>query len=374
MTTNKATGAAGVTAGVTGPIAPGSTIGILGGGQLGRMLAAAAAQLGYRTHVLAPDRESVAAQTASSLTRADYHNKVVLADFAAQCDVVTYEFENIATGPVEWLAARVPVHPSPKSLAVAQDRIAEKRFVEEVGGRPARWRAVADRAALDEAIAAIGTPAVLKTTRFGYDGKGQVRLSSPADADEAWEAIGGPAVLEAFVPFSHEFSIVLVRAADGTITSYPPPWNEHRDGILHRSTVPAPAIIAAQWTEAAALAGRIADALGHVGVLTCEFFAGADGPVFNEMAPRVHNSGHWTIEGAETSQFENHIRAICGLPLGPTTLTGDRVEMENLIGDEWLRWPDLIAQEGAHLHLYGKRETRAGRKMGHVTRLARTPR
>ncbi|PCG10121.1 5-(carboxyamino)imidazole ribonucleotide synthase [Sphingomonas ginsenosidimutans] len=350
---------------------PGSTIGILGGGQLGRMLASAAADLGYRTHVLAPDRESVAAQTASSLTRADYHNKVVLADFAAQCDVVTYEFENIDAAPVRWLADRVPVHPSPMSLEVAQDRVREKSFVEQVGGRPARWHAVATRADLDDAIAAIGCPAVLKTTRFGYDGKGQVRLSSPADADAAFEAIGAPAVLEAFVPFTHEFSIVLVRAADGTVTSYPPPWNEHRDAILHRSTLPAPAEIAAQWTEAAALTGRIADALGHVGVLTCEFFAGADGPVFNEMAPRVHNSGHWTIEGAATSQFANHIRAICGLPLGDTALIGTHVEMENLIGADWERWPALVAEPNAYLHLYGKRETRDGRKMGHVTRIAR---
>ncbi|WP_339346610.1 5-(carboxyamino)imidazole ribonucleotide synthase [uncultured Sphingomonas sp.] len=350
---------------------PGSTIGILGGGQLGRMLASAAADLGYRTHVLAPDRESVAAQTASSLTRADYHNKVVLADFAAQCDVVTYEFENIDAAPVRWLADRVPVHPSPMSLEVAQDRVREKSFVEQVGGRPARWHAVATRADLDDAIAAIGCPAVLKTTRFGYDGKGQMRLSSPADADAAFEAIGAPAVLEAFVPFTHEFSIVLVRGADGTVTSYPPPWNEHRDAILHRSTLPAPAEIAAQWTEAAALTGRIADALGHVGVLTCEFFAGADGPVFNEMAPRVHNSGHWTIEGAATSQFANHIRAICGLPLGDTALIGTHVEMENLIGADWGRWPALVAEPNAYLHLYGKRETRDGRKMGHVTRITR---
>ena len=350
---------------------PGSTIGILGGGQLGRMLASAAADLGYRTHVLAPDRESVAAQTASSLTRADYHNKVVLADFAAQCDVVTYEFENIDVGPVAWLADRVPVHPSPRSLEVAQDRIAEKRFVEEVGGRPARWAAVTSRAELDAALATIGTPAVMKTTRFGYDGKGQTRIASPAEADAAWEAIGAPAVLEAFVPFTHEFSIVLVRTTDGAMTSYPPPWNEHRDGILHRSTLPAPAEIAAQWTEAAALTGRIADALGHVGVLTCEFFASAEGPVFNEMAPRVHNSGHWTIEGAATSQFENHVRAICGLPLGDTKVVAERVEMENLVGDEWEKWPALIAEPDAHLHLYGKRETRAGRKMGHVTRLVR---
>lgn len=350
---------------------PGSTIGILGGGQLGRMIASAAADLGYRTHVLAPDRESVAAQTASSLTRADYHNKVVLADFAAQCDVVTYEFENIDAAPVRWLAERVPVYPSPMSLEVAQDRVREKSFVEQVGGRPARWHAIATRADLDDAIAAIGCPAVLKTTRFGYDGKGQMRLSSPADADAAFEAIGAPAVLEAFVPFTHEFSIVLVRGQDGTVTSYPPPWNEHRDAILHRSTLPAPAEIAAQWTEAAALTGRIADALGHVGVLTCEFFAGADGPVFNEMAPRVHNSGHWTIEGAATSQFANHVRAICGLPLGDTALIGTHVEMENLIGADWERWPDLVAEPNAYLHLYGKRETRAGRKMGHVTRITR---
>ena len=353
------------------PLAPGSTIGILGGGQLGRMIAAAAAQLGYRTHVLAPDRESVAAQTASSLTRADYHNRVVLGDFAAQCDVVTYEFENIDPDPLDWLAERVPVHPSPASLRVSQDRVAEKAFVEEIGGRPAPWRAVDDRAGLDAAIAAIGTPAILKTRRMGYDGKGQVRLAAADEAEAAWSAIHGAAVLEGHVAFEHEFSIVLVRDVDGRMVSYPPPWNEHVDGILWRSSLPAPAPVAAQWTEAAALAGRIADALDHVGVLTCEFFATADGPVFNEMAPRVHNSGHWTIEGAVTSQFENHVRAICGLPLGDTALTAAAIEMENLIGDDWERWPDLVAEAGAHLHLYGKREARPGRKMGHVTRLRR---
>lgn len=353
------------------PLPPGSTIGILGGGQLGRMIASAAAQLGYRTHVLAPDRESVAAQTASSLTRADYHNRIVLADFAAQCDVVTYEFENIAAEPVEWLADHVPVHPSPASLRVAQDRLAEKAFVADLGGTPARWAAVDSRGALDAALAEIGTPAVLKTTRMGYDGKGQARLMSAADADAAWEAVGGPAVLEAFVTFSHEFSILLVRDHHGNMVSYPPPWNEHTDGILARSSVPAPAPIAAHWTEAAALTGRVADALGHVGMLTCEFFATADGPVFNEMAPRVHNSGHWTIEGAVTSQFENHVRAICGLPLGDTGLTGRAVTMENLIGDAADRWSDVLAEPGAHLHLYGKRESRPGRKMGHITRVTR---
>jgi 5-(carboxyamino)imidazole ribonucleotide synthase len=348
---------------------PGATIGILGGGQLGRMLATAAGELGYRTHVLAPDRESVAAQSASSMTRADYHNRIVLADFANACDVVTYEFENIAIEPVEWLAERVPVHPHPRALRVAQERMAEKRFVEEVGGRPARWAPVDSLAALEAGIARIGTPAILKTARFGYDGKGQEKIAAPEEVAAAWESIGGPSVLEAFVPFSHEFSILVVRAQDGTTRRYDPPHNIHRDAILRTSTLPAPAEVLAQAEEATALALRIAERLDYVGVLACEFFVGADGPVFNEMAPRVHNSGHWTIEGAETSQFENHIRAICGLPLGSTALTGARVTMDNLIGDD--SWAHVLEEAGAHLHLYGKREVRAGRKMGHVTRVAR---
>jgi 5-(carboxyamino)imidazole ribonucleotide synthase len=350
-------------------ISPGGTIGILGGGQLGRMIAVAAAQLGYRTHVLAPDRDSVAAQTASSLTRADYHNRIVLADFAAACDVVTYEFENVALGPVEWLAARVPVHPGPQALRVAQERVAEKRFVEGVGGRPARWAPVDSRETLEAALAHVGTPAVLKTARFGYDGKGQVRLATPADADAAWDAIGGPAVLEAFVNFSHEFSILIARGQDGATVHYPPPHNAHRDAILRTSTVPAPTAVLAQAEEATELACRIAGALDYVGVLACEFFATADGPVFNEMAPRVHNSGHWTIEGAACSQFENHVRAICGLPLGSAALTGSAVTMENLIGDD--PWAPVLGEPGAHLHLYGKGDARPGRKMGHVTRVAR---
>ena len=350
-------------------LAPGSTIGILGGGQLGRMLAVAAAQLGYRTHVLAPEADSVAAQTAASLTRADYHNRIVLADFAAACDVVTYEFENIALGPVEWLAERVPVHPHPRALAAAQERIAEKRFVERVGGRPARWAAVDSRDSLTAALDHVGTPAVLKTARFGYDGKGQMRLHGPADADAAWEAIGGPAVLEAFVDFSHEFSILIARGQDGATVRYDPPQNVHVDAILRTSRVPAPQPILDQAEEATALACRIAAELDYVGVLACEFFATAAGPVFNEMAPRVHNSGHWTIEGSETSQFENHIRAICGLPLGSTALTGSAVALENLIGDD--AWQPALTEAGAHLHLYGKGAARPGRKMGHITRVRR---
>jgi 5-(carboxyamino)imidazole ribonucleotide synthase len=295
----------------------------------------------------------------------------VLDDLIGACDVVTYEFENIALEPVEYLASKLPVHPGPKSLLIAQDRANEKAFVGDLGGRTAPWAKVTSLDELRSAIARIGTPAILKTLRLGYDGKGQVRLNAAEEADAAWAAIGGrPAILEGFVRFSHEFSIILARAADGSMVSYPPPWNEHRDGILARSTLPAPAEIAAQWGEAAALTGRVAEALGHVGVLTCEFFVGEDGPVFNEMAPRVHNSGHWTIEGAVTSQFENHIRAICGLPLGDTGLTAQRVEMLNLIGDAAETAQSWLTERDAHLHLYGK-TVRPGRKMGHVTRLER---
>ena len=349
---------------------PGATIGIIGTGQLGRMIGVAAAQLGYRIHVYGPG-PGPANDVAAAFTRGAYDDTAQLAEFARQVDLVTYEFENIAAGPLAALGD-TPLHPNARALAVAQDRTEEKRFIERMGGRPAPWRDVPDRAALDAALAEIGTPAILKTARFGYDGKGQVRLASPADADAAWEAIGGqPAVLEGVVRFEHEFSILLARGRDGSTIGYPPPRNEHRDGILARSILPAPAGIARQWTEAAALAGRVAEALDYVGVLTLEFFASAEGPVFNEMAPRVHNSGHWTIEGAQTSQFENHVRAICGLPLGATGVTAQHVEMENLLGDAIDRWADILTEADAHLHLYGKDVARPGRKMGHVTRLKR---
>ena len=352
-------------------LAPGSTIGILGSGQLGRMLAVAAAQLGYRTHIYAPET-GPANDVAAGYTRGGYYDAEELAKFARSVDVVTYEFENVAAGPIEALAALVPVHPSPRSLSVGQHRAEEKAFVEALGARTAPWRRVESREDLDAAIAAIGCPAILKTATMGYDGKGQVRLASPADADAAWEAIAGaPAVLEGFVTFEHEFSIILIRGTDGGITSYPPPLNEHQDGLLARSSLPAPAPVASQWAEAAAIAGRVADALDHVGVLTLEFFCTAEGPMFNELAPRVHNSGHWTIEGAVTSQFENHIRAIAGLPLGACDLMGARVEMVNLIGEDAGRWAEFLAERDAHLHLYGKHEARAGRKMGHVTRVTR---
>lgn len=347
---------------------PGSTIGIIGSGQLGRMIGVAAAQLGYRIHVYAPDC-GPANDIAFAHSKGAYDDIAALQAFARQVDIITYEFENIAAAPIEALGDKV--RPSARSLAVAQDRVREKRFVEGLGGRPARWAEVPDRASLDEAIRRVGCPAVLKTTRFGYDGKGQARLMRPEDAGAAWLAIGGgPAILEAFVDFSAEFSVVLARGQDGAVALYPSPANVHKDGILDTSTVPTPAID--PWrAEAEALAGKVADALDHVGVLTLEFFCGPDGAVFNEMAPRVHNSGHWTIEGAETSQFENHVRAVLGLPLGATGLTAQRVEMTNLIGDDVDRWLSLLAEPGAHLHLYGKNDARPGRKMGHVTRVKR---
>ncbi|WP_426162685.1 5-(carboxyamino)imidazole ribonucleotide synthase [Sandarakinorhabdus sp. DWP1-3-1] len=349
-------------------IEPGKTIGILGGGQLGRMLALAAASMGYRVHVLAPEDELPAGDVAAAVTRAGYGDLAALDRFAATVDVVTFEFENIDTAAIRHLARQVRVHPGADSLEVAQDRLAEKRFVEALGGRPADYRAVDSRADLDVAIAEIGLPAVLKTRRMGYDGKGQARILAPGDADAAWAAMRGqPAILEAWVTFSHEFSVVLARGADGEVVVWDVPHNSHVAGILDTSTVPAPPEVIAQAPAATALARLVADALDHVGVLTLEFFATAEGPRFNEMAPRVHNSAHWTIEGARASQFENHIRAVCGLPLGSTELTAWSVTMKNLLGDDVHDWATLLADRRAHLHLYGKSEVKPGRKMGHVT-------
>lgn len=349
---------------------PGSTIGIIGGGQLGRMLAIAAAQLGYRCHVYAPERDSVAAEVSAHFTCAPYEDPASLAAFAAAIDVATYEFENLPVAALAPLSALVPVHPGFVSLETAQDRLAEKRFMADLGVRTAPWRAVSDQTSLEQAVAEIGMPAILKTRFFGYDGKGQVRLKADADVATAWDAIGAqPAVLEGFVDFEAEFSIIMCRASDGECVFWDAATNVHRDGILATSTVPPRGLVAAQTQEALAIARKAGDALGHIGVLTLEFFAAADGPVFNEMAPRVHNSGHWTIEGALTSQFENHIRAVCGLPLGDTGLVGRRVTMDNLVGAEADGWQSILSDPTAHLHLYGKDEIRAGRKMGHVTRL-----
>lgn len=351
-------------------IAPGSTIGILGGGQLGRMLAIAAAGLGYRVHIFAPASEEglPAADVAAHVTVADYTDTAALDAFAAAVDVATFEFENVPVAAALRLAKHIPVRPGARAFEVAQDRLAEKAFAAAHGGRTALHHAVDDLAGLHAAIEELGCPAILKMRRMGYDGKGQARITAPGDAAAAWDAIGHtPAILEGFVSFDAEFSVLIARGVDGASAIYEPPRNEHREGILRRSVVPS-SLAANQLEPAAALARRIADALDYVGLLAVEFFATADGPVFNEMAPRVHNSGHWTIEGAATSQFENHIRAVCGLPLGSTASRGG-AEMLNLIGDHVEAWPALLADFTARLHLYGKRETRPGRKMGHVTRV-----
>lgn len=351
-----------------GVLPPGRAIGILGGGQLGRMLATAAAQLGYPVHIFAPDDQPPAAPVANRHAVGDYHDAAAVRDFAGGVDVLTYEWENIPAGPLRELG--IPVHPSPDALDIAQDRAREKAFVAALGGRPAPFAPVDGPDDLRDALARLGAPAILKTRRWGYDGKGQVRLRPGDDPDAAWVAIGEqPAVLEAFVPFEAEFSILLARGRDGAIATWEAPENRHEGGILRTSRLPAPAIVRHQEGRAAALAARVADALGYVGVLALEFFATSEGPIFNEMAPRVHNSGHWTIEGAQTSQFENHVRAVCGLPLGSTATRGREVVMTNLIGDEANDWATVLAEPGAHLHLYGKDEPRPGRKMGHVTRV-----
>ena len=353
-------------------VPPGSTIGIVGGGQLGRMLAIAAVQLGYRTHIFAPEHSGPAADVACAWTQAPYEDGAALARFAESVEVITYEFENVPSEAVALLAGLGHVQPNARALGIAQDRLAEKRFVTALGGVTAPYAPVSTRAELDEALATIGAPAILKTTRFGYDGKGQARLmdDAPSTRDRAWAEIGGqPAVLEGFVRFDHEFSVILVRGHNGAIRFWDSPHNVHVDGILATSTVPAPASILEQQTDARVTAARVAEALDYVGVLTLEFFAGKDGPIFNEMAPRVHNSGHWSIEGAVTSQFENHVRAICGLPLGSTHLAAPGATMSNLIGEQANDWAAILADDTSHLHLYGKHEARPGRKMGHVTRL-----
>jgi 5-(carboxyamino)imidazole ribonucleotide synthase len=344
------------------------TLGILGGGQLGRMLAMAAAQLGIRCHIYAPERDSVAAEVAASFTCAPWHDSQSLTRFVGECSAITYEFENIPVEPLRGLLPANKLNPPLRALEVAQDRLKEKRFIEDLGGRPAPYHPVDASEDLRTAMDRIGTPGILKTRRDGYDGKGQWRIESARDADSIRLPNTG-LVYEGLVRFAAEFSVILVRGADGEIRFWDSAENVHASGILATSTLPPSPVIRAQVAEARALAAKVAEALGHVGVLTLEFFATEQGPVFNEMAPRVHNSGHWTIEGARTSQFENHVRAVCGLPLGDTSLTARGIAMRNLIGDDALTASALLADPANHLHLYGKAETRAGRKMGHVTRL-----
>jgi 5-(carboxyamino)imidazole ribonucleotide synthase len=354
-------------------VAPGGTVGILGGGQLGRMLAIAAAQLGLRARIYAPEPDAPAGDVAP-LTCAGWDDAAALRAFAATIDVATLEFENVPVAAVETLAALVPVRPDARALGVAQDRLAEKRFLNAAGVETAAFAAVDDAASLDAAIAALGLPAILKTRRLGYDGKGQARIDAPEDVAAALAATDSrPAILEAVAPFARELSVVAARGVDGAVAAYDPVENVHRGGILRRTTAPA-AIDAATAARARALAARVLAALDYVGVMGVELFHMPDGRLLaNEIAPRVHNTGHWTLEACAVDQFEQQIRAVCGWPLGDPARHADAV-MENLIGDEAAAWRPLARAPGAALHLYGKAEARPGRKMGHVTRLSpRTP-
>ena len=352
-------------------IAPGATIGMLGGGQLGRMAALAAANLGYKVHVLTPERDSPAAQVCARTTIADYTDRTVLAAFASSVDVVTYEFENVPVEAAEFLMEKVPVRPGPEALRVAQDRLREKEFAANLGIGTAPFRAVGAADELAAAIAAIGTPSVLKTRRMGYDGKGQVKILPDSDLTAIWAAIGGKsAILEGFVDFEMEISVIVARGLDGRTLCYPPVENRHMNHILDTSIVPAP-IPPALAATAEDIARKLAGALDLVGLLAVEMFVTADNRVLmNEIAPRPHNSGHWTMDGCVTSQFEQQVRAVCGLPLGSVERYGDAV-MKNLIGDEANGWLDILHDPAARLHLYGKAEARPGRKMGHVNRIVR---
>ena len=349
----------------------GSTIGILGGGQLGRMLAVAASRLGLRSHIYDPTPAPPAGDVAHRVTTAAWDDTAALTGFAASVDVVTYEFENIPTAALDVIEALRPIRPNRRALATSQDRIAEKAFLNGIGLTTAPYAPVSSMADLETAIARIGTPAILKTTRLGYDGKGQARLTSPADAGAALAAIGGAAaVLEGFVAFDREVSVIAARGLSGEIAAFDPGENVHEGGILRTTTVPA-RLSAAQCSDAVLIAAKILNALDYVGVLGVELFVTAKGLVVNEIAPRVHNSGHWTQNGCAVDQFEQHIRAVAGWPLGDGSRAAD-VVMQNLIGDDIARVAQIAREPGAALHLYGKPEARAGRKMGHVNQV--TPR
>ncbi|TGQ67578.1 5-(carboxyamino)imidazole ribonucleotide synthase [Mesorhizobium sp. M00.F.Ca.ET.186.01.1.1] len=354
-------------------LAAGSTIGIIGGGQLGRMLAISAARLGYRTIVLELQPDCPAAQVANRQIVAAYDDPAALAELAAASTVVTYEFENVPVAAANALATKVPVYPPARALEVAQDRVAEKTFLNGIGIPTADFRAVDDDAGLTAALKAFSGNGVLKTRRMGYDGKGQrvFRNMETGGFAGTCEAMGNvPLILEAFVPFEREISVIAARGIDGSVAAYDPAENIHRHGILHSSTLPA-GVAPATASAAKDAAAKILSALDYVGVIGVEFFVLADGSLLaNEMAPRVHNSGHWTEAAATVSQFEQHIRAVAGLPLGDPGRHSDCV-MENLIGDDVLRVPALLAEPDVMLHLYGKAEARPGRKMGHFTRISR---
>jgi 5-(carboxyamino)imidazole ribonucleotide synthase len=354
---------------IDGAVAPGGTIGILGGGQLGRMLSIAAARLGLKTHIFEPGLNPPAGDVAAAVTTAAYDDAEALARFADSVDVVTFEFENVPALTAATLLAHAPVRPNPRALEISQDRVVEKAFIDGLGIAVAPWRGVGDLKALKAGLAEIGGAAILKTRRLGYDGKGQVRIKDACRAETAWDEIAGaPSILEGFVAFEREISVIGARGLSGEVVCYDPGENVHRDGILHTTTVPA-AISPAVRMDAVLISGKILNVLDYVGVMGVELFQTPDGKlVVNEIAPRVHNSGHWTIEACVVNQFQQHIRAVAGWPLGDGSRHSDAV-MTNLIGAEADDWR-AFAASGDGLHLYGKAQARPGRKMGHVTRVS----
>ncbi|WP_299847894.1 5-(carboxyamino)imidazole ribonucleotide synthase [uncultured Roseovarius sp.] len=354
---------------MTEPLRTGATIGILGGGQLGRMLSVAASRLGFKTCIFEPSADCPASHVANYHFKAPYEGEEALRKFANSVDVITYEFENIPTSALDILEALKPVHPDRMALRVSQDRLVEKAFLNDLGLKTAPFAAIDDPIDLTEAMSEIGLPAILKTRRFGYDGKGQARITAEAEADQALaDMAGAPAILEGFVDFSHEVSVIGARSAVGEVSCFDPGENVHKDGILRTTTVPA-RLSAAQRTDAVLLAAKILNKLDYVGVMGVELFVTTDGLIVNEIAPRVHNSGHWTQQGCSVDQFEQHIRAVAGWSLGDGSRYADIV-MENLIGDDMERLPQIIQDPTASLHLYGKADIKAGRKMGHVNRIS----
>ncbi|HBU55276.1 5-(carboxyamino)imidazole ribonucleotide synthase [Sulfitobacter pontiacus] len=350
---------------MTEALKTGATIGILGGGQLGRMLSVAAARLGFRTHIFEPGANPPAGDVAHALTTAGYDDVDALTAFAKSVDIVTFEFENIPTDALDVIENITPIRPNREALRTSQDRLVEKQFLEGLGLTVAPFADIANAADLEAAMTTIGAPSILKTRRFGYDGKGQSRLRSADDAAGALaDMAGNPAVLEGFVNFTAEVSVIAARSPSGEVACFDPGENVHRDGILHTTTVPA-RLSAAQRMDAVLLAAKILNALDYVGVLGVELFVTPQGFIVNEIAPRVHNSGHWTQNGCAVDQFEQHIRAVAGWPLGDGSRYAD-VVMENLIGDDMDRVPELAKQRDTALHLYGKADVKPGRKMGHV--------
>ena len=346
------------------PLPQGATVGILGGGQLGRMLSVAASRLGLNTHIFEPEANPPAGQVAQKITTESYDNTMALQTFAQSVDVITYEFENIPTSALDILENICPIRPSRKALAISQDRLVEKEFLLSLGLEIAPHANVTNTESALEAIATISVPSILKTRRMGYDGKGQISLIESSDMANAWKSMqGSESILEGFIDFSHEVSVIAARSIDGQVACYDPGENVHEDGILRSTTVPAN-LNTSQRMDAVLIAAKILNALDYVGVMGVELFITADGFVVNEIAPRVHNSGHWTQNGCDICQFEQHIRAIACWPLGDGSRHSD-IRMENLIGADMDRLPDLRESDAA-LHLYGKSEIKPGRKMGHV--------